>query len=60
MTMKNVPIAIGFAVITVSQLALGICLIIFAAKGGGKAILQILKDYISFRMPICFATIAHV
>ena len=36
MTMKSVPIAVGFASITVTQLALGICMITFAAIGGGK------------------------
>lgn len=37
MTGKNIPTAIGFAVITLSQLVLGMFLIIFAARDGGKA-----------------------
>ena len=37
MTFKNIPITIGFAVITASQLGLGICLVIFAARKGGAA-----------------------
>lgn len=34
-TLKNIPITIGFAVITASQLGLGICLVVFAAREGG-------------------------
>ena len=37
MTKKNIPIAIGFAIITVSQLVLGIFLVVFAARSGGKS-----------------------
>ncbi|KAF9790731.1 hypothetical protein BJ322DRAFT_1104380 [Thelephora terrestris] len=33
-TKKNTPIAIGFAIITLSQLVLGIVVVVFAAKGG--------------------------
>lgn len=33
---KNVSIAAGFAVITISQAALGMCLVVFAARKGGK------------------------
>ena len=36
MTMKNIPITIGFAVITASQFALGTCMIVLAAEMGGK------------------------
>jgi len=32
---KNIPIAIGFVIITISQLVLGICLVVFAARNGG-------------------------
>ena len=35
MTFKNIPITIGFAVITASQLGLGICLVVFATRLGG-------------------------
>lgn len=35
--MKNVPIAIGFSVITASQFVLGIWMTIIAAKKGGEA-----------------------
>ena len=36
MTLKSVPIALGFVVITVTQLLLGISLTTLAAKMGGK------------------------
>ena len=36
MTMKNIPIALGFASVTVTQLAFGICAIVLAARRGGK------------------------
>ena len=60
MTMKNVPIAVGFAIIIASQLALGICLITFAAKGKSKAKLWIRKNYISLRASVRFAAVVHV
>ena len=47
--MKNVPIAVGFAVIAASQLALGICLITFVAKRKSEDKLWIRKDCVSFR-----------
>jgi hypothetical protein len=34
--MKNIPIVIGFGIITVSQLAFGIFWTILVARGGGK------------------------
>lgn len=34
---KNIPIVVGFAVITTSQLVLGMCLVVFAARKGGKS-----------------------
>ena len=37
MTMRNIPIALGFASITLSQLVLGIYMIIIAARRGGEA-----------------------
>lgn len=37
MTMKNVPITIGFASITATQLAVGLCQLTLSAEGGGKA-----------------------
>ena len=37
-TMGNIPIGIGFGIITVSQFVLGIVFVIIAAKGGGKTI----------------------
>ena len=36
MTMKNVPIALGFATITASQFVLGIVMLMLAAMKGGK------------------------
>lgn len=36
--MKNIPIAIGFAVITMTQCVLGICLTILIARTGGEVI----------------------
>jgi hypothetical protein len=33
---KNIPIAAGFAIITISQAALGICTVVLAAEKGGK------------------------
>lgn len=44
-TMKNVPITIGFAVITTSQLVLGMYAMISAAKDGGKVNLSDRKNY---------------
>ena len=37
MTGKNVLVAIGFAIITVTQLVLGMILIVYAAERGGEA-----------------------
>ena len=37
MTMKNAPITIGFASITATQLAVGLCQLTLSAEGGGKA-----------------------
>lgn len=37
--MKNIPVALGFASITLSQLALGICMTTLAAMKGGRLIL---------------------
>ena len=37
MTSRNVPVLIGFAIVNVSQLALGISLTILTARDGGKA-----------------------
>ena len=34
--MKNLPVALGFLCITVSQLVLGICMTTLAARIGGK------------------------
>ena len=36
MSKKNVPIAVGFATITISQAGLGICTVVLAARKGGK------------------------
>ena len=35
-TMKNIPITAGFAIITLSQLALGTTMVVLAAEMGGK------------------------
>ena len=48
-TMKNVPIAVGFAVITASQLALGICLVSVTAKRKSEDKLWTRKDRVSLR-----------
>ena len=42
---RNVPVAIGFAFITVSQFALGMCLIVLAARSGGNVQLSGKKNY---------------
>ena len=39
MTLQNVPIAVGFTVITISQFALGVWMTVLAAKSGGKVLL---------------------
>ena len=39
MSKKNVVITTGFALVTTTQLALGICLLAVVAKGGGKVLL---------------------
>ena len=36
MSMKNLPIVIGFGVITASQFVVGIYMMILTAKGGGN------------------------
>jgi hypothetical protein len=36
-TMKNIPITVGFSIVTVCQLVIGVCAVVFAAKGGGEA-----------------------
>lgn len=41
--MKSVPTLLGFTAITISQLALGICTIVLAARMGGKAKISILE-----------------
>ena len=46
-TRKNIPIAIGFAVITACQLALGICLVTLTAKKGGNTKPLTRKNYFS-------------
>lgn len=43
MTLKNPYITVGFAVITIAQLGLGICLVTFAARSGGTADLSYRK-----------------
>ncbi|KAF9790805.1 hypothetical protein BJ322DRAFT_1170204 [Thelephora terrestris] len=43
-TKKNIPIAIGFAIITLSQLVLGIVLVVFAARAGAQTIPPIPLD----------------
>lgn len=35
-TMKNIPITVGFSIVTLCQLVIGVCAVVFAAKGGGK------------------------
>lgn len=37
MTWRNIPITIGFSAITVSQLALGVCLMSLTVRDGGRA-----------------------
>lgn len=39
-TMKNFPIAIGFAIITASQLVVGTCLVVAVAKNKGRGKLR--------------------
>lgn len=36
MTLKNIPITIGLALVTISQLAFGICLVTLAARKIGE------------------------
>ncbi|KAF9790730.1 hypothetical protein BJ322DRAFT_409972 [Thelephora terrestris] len=43
-TKKNIPIAIGFAIITLSQLVLGIVLVVFAARAGAQPLPPIPLD----------------
>ena len=59
-TMKKISIAALFAVITASQLGLGICLVTVAVKGKSKVKLQTRKNYISLRASTRFAAVAHV
>ena len=59
-TMKNVPIVVGFAIITAGQLAVGICLVTYAARRNSKTKPWTRKNYVSFRAPACFIAIASV
>jgi len=59
-TMKNVPIVVGFAIITAGQLAVGICLVTYAARSNSKTKPCTRKDYVSFRAPTCFIATASV
>lgn len=45
MANRSVPVAIGFALITVSQFTLGMCLMVFAARSGGNVQLSGQKKY---------------
>ena len=60
MTMKNLLIVVGFAVITASQLALGICLMTFVAKRKSEDKLWIRKVCVSLRASLRFVVIACV
>ena len=51
-TMKNIPITVGFAVIAAAQLAIGVCLVTFAAEGGSKVKLLIRRNHISLRASV--------
>jgi len=58
--MKKITIAAVFAVITVSQLGLGVYLVTFAVKEKSKAKLRTRKNYISLRASMHFAAVARV
>lgn len=47
MTMKNVIITTGFALITASQLGVGLTMIILAAKMGGEVLLLWIREIVS-------------
>jgi len=55
-TMKNIPITVGFVVIAAAELAVGMCLIAFAAGGGSKAKLRIRKNHVSPKASVCRST----
>ena len=49
--MRNIYIAIGFGIITISQLTLGIYMISLAGKEGGKSRL-LHHEWTSFSVPV--------
>ena len=57
--MKNITIAVGLAVITTSQFAVGIYLLVLVVRGKGKGKFRIWKSYVSPRAPTCSAVIAR-
>jgi hypothetical protein len=58
--MRNIPIAVGFAIITTSQFALGIYMVVLAAKAKSKAKPQARKNYVSLRTSMLSAAVARV
>ena len=44
MTMKNVPVAIAFGVITIAQFSLGVYMMNLARREGGKARIVALEE----------------
>jgi hypothetical protein len=60
MTMRNVPIAIAFSVIAVSELGLGIGGATYAARTKGKYLLRTWKSYVSSGAPICDCACSHI
>jgi hypothetical protein len=65
-TLKNVPITVGFAVITVSQLAFGIYSIVLLGEGGGNVKLSgrrisLIRDCFPtlLRMPLFQPNLSH-
>jgi len=55
-TMKNIFIRVGFAVIATAQLAVGLCLVTLAAERKSKAKLPTRKNYVSLRASVCRST----
>ena len=52
-TMKKIPITVGFAVIAAAQLAVGLCLVTLAAERKSRAKLRTWKNRVSLRASVC-------
>jgi len=59
-TMKNLPIMIGFAIITTSQFVLGTCFLAIVAKKKGRGKLITWKSHVSSRALMRLTAVARL